>query len=162
MKLAGTVILSTILFLCWLKINGKKWSLLVSSFLFPCFLFSDGIMTATVLMCLFWSDHPPNAEYFSGKTDYCYAVLIRFSDILSISTPSPLPPPLTIAPLESVVVNRRQFQKASLLINHTHSNKSPFSNKHPCSVSVIALPECLYTEMHRGSSSFNCSLKASR
>ena len=98
----------------------------------------------------------------SGKTDYCYAALIRFSGILSISTPSPLPPPLTIAPLESVVVNRRQFQKTSLLINHPHSNKRPFSNKHPCSVSVIALPECLYTEMHRGSSFFNCSLKASR
>ena len=87
---------------------------------------------------------------------------IRFSGILSISTPSPLPPPLTIAPFESVVVNRWQFQKASLLINHPHSNKRPFSNKHPCSVSVIALPECLYTEMHRGSSFFNCSLKASR
>ena len=73
--------------------------------------------------------------------------------------PSPLPPPLTIAPLESVVVNRRQFQKTSLLINHPHSNKRPFSNKHPCSVSVIALPECLYTEMHRGSSSFIAHLK---
>ena len=101
------------------RLMGKKWSLLVSSFLFPCFLFSDGIMTATVLMCLFWSDHPPNAEYFSGKTDYCYAVLIRFSGILSISTPSPLPPPPSPLLLQSLPSNL-------LLLIGDSSKKRPY------------------------------------